>query len=840
MRPSVSGSVFAVALLLGACQGATTSGDAAGGSAGHDHSTHDHGDMGGTAGTTTNLGMAPKPDDMPTGPAGIEVAGDKWSQPATWGGKLPQAGDKVVIPKGRTIVVDIDPPALGGISIEGALVFEPRDVKITTGFIYVKDGGRFQLGEATKPFLNKAVITLTGKSTAELPQTQGFGAKVFAVMNGILDIHGAPTTRSWTKLDAEAKAGDTTITVADAVNWKAGDKIVVAPSGPDMAGHELGEVVSVSGNKVTLKAALAKAHYGTVRKVGETVIDVRAEVASISRNIVIQGDEESEALRIGGHMMFMSTTKTTVRLSNIEVTRMGQANNLGRYPVHFHIMQDRCDGCFAKDIAVHDTVQRGIVVHDTAKLLIMNNVVYNSVGHNFIVETQTTAGSTFHHNLAMVNRMPTPKFTTVDLVKQNDDIPSGFWVRNLANVFTENAVGGSVGMGFFFDEAAGGPMVFEKTTVHAAMTAGANRDFNMQSGVLLVCTEQQPASSRVLDLLVYENGGNGENSPAGFWPEHCTSFHPGFTPFTISRVYAVDNTAKNVELRHQSDVYTMTDSIFTGSLLGGNDKGVAVFAQYGGTLTLERPVFAHYKTPVFFSNDILGAWIARFRISNAKFINADPSVVAKPESLTEALDDSFLPKGAYLVADAEKPTLVAKDCSRMDWGDFGTYKCPQLYGMGFLVARDGDKTDGEGEELFGGTVLHTKVPLLRDDGAMYKPGETGFGGYEILYGTENEYRLQQEPTGTFTARLYPMGSLTQGYDPKAAAKMAVPMAQAPKAVYRTGDTGDRSAVPTANNKMTLVNTDAEMKANPENTYRYDAATKTLRFYVMSRWVVANR
>ena len=146
-----------------------------------------------------------------------------------------------------------------------------------------------------------------------------------------------------------------------------------------------------------------------------------------------------------------------------------------------------------------------------------------------------------------------------------------------------------------------------------------------------------------------------------------------------------------------------------------------------------------------------------------------------------------------------------------------------------------DKTNGEGEQLSGGTALHTKLPLTRDDGAVFKPVSYGFGGYEVLYGTEQVHSLAQAPAGNITARYYAMRSVTTGQDMQAAVKVAVPVAQSPTAVYRTNDS-DNSAVPLAKDKMTLVTSDAAMKANPLTSFQYDTATKTVRFYAMNRWV----
>ena len=60
--------------------------------------------------------------------AAAQTAGQsKWSDPATWPNrKVPVAGDKVIIGKDKNVVLDVSPPALGGLSIDGKLTFRDR------------------------------------------------------------------------------------------------------------------------------------------------------------------------------------------------------------------------------------------------------------------------------------------------------------------------------------------------------------------------------------------------------------------------------------------------------------------------------------------------------------------------------------------------------------------------------------------------------------------------------------------------------------------------------------------------------------------------------------------
>ena len=65
------------------------------------------------------------------------VKQSRWSDPATWPGrKVPVAGDKVTIEKGKDVVLDVSPPALGSLIIEGKLSFaDNKDLELTTEWI---------------------------------------------------------------------------------------------------------------------------------------------------------------------------------------------------------------------------------------------------------------------------------------------------------------------------------------------------------------------------------------------------------------------------------------------------------------------------------------------------------------------------------------------------------------------------------------------------------------------------------------------------------------------------------------------------------------------------------
>ena len=142
----------------------------------------------------------------------------RWSDPSTWGGSLPTAGSAVTIPSGKTVLLDVSPPPLDTLHIDGTLVFDDRDLNLTADAIMVR--GALEVGKAANPYTANATITLTGTDPGR-DVGMGMGAKVLGVApGGIIDLHGTPQTVTWTRLAATAAAGASTITLAEPVTWE--------------------------------------------------------------------------------------------------------------------------------------------------------------------------------------------------------------------------------------------------------------------------------------------------------------------------------------------------------------------------------------------------------------------------------------------------------------------------------------------------------------------------------------------------------------------------------------------------------------------------------------------
>ncbi len=170
-----------------------------------------------------------------------------WSDPATWPNhKVPVAGDKPTIGRDKDVILDVSPPALLGLSIDGKLTFSnDADLELTTEWIMLH--GELAIGSEASPHTRKATITLTNNVKGE-DVMAGMGDRGIMISGGTLNLHG-DRTNSWTKLASTAKAGSTSIQVLNAAGWRVGDEIVLASTDYDPRQAERRTISAISGKQ---------------------------------------------------------------------------------------------------------------------------------------------------------------------------------------------------------------------------------------------------------------------------------------------------------------------------------------------------------------------------------------------------------------------------------------------------------------------------------------------------------------------------------------------------------------------------------------------------------------
>jgi cell migration-inducing and hyaluronan-binding protein len=384
-----------------------------------------------------------------------------WSDPATWPDrKVPRTGDTVTIETGKDVLLDVSPPSLGGLHIEGNLRFSDKaDLELTTEWIMLH--GELEIGTEAKPHTHKATITLTDNVPNE--EIDGMGDRGIMIAGGTLNLHG-DRTNSWTKLARTAEKGSSSIDVLDGKGWRVGDRIVLASTDFDAHQAERRTISGIKGNTIALDKKLDYMHYGKIT----FGVDERGEVGMLTRNIVIQASPDADKTLFGGHVMAEVTSKMYV--SGVEFNRMGQNMHLARYPIHWHLVGD-AKGQYIQNSSIHDTYSRCVTVHGTNDVRVENNVTYNTIGHCFFLEDAVEHGNQFVHNLGILTKChpDAPCVATnlapfgstggknfvlsgqdaKDILIPSDNTVSTFWITNPDNIYRDNVAAGSDATGFW-------------------------------------------------------------------------------------------------------------------------------------------------------------------------------------------------------------------------------------------------------------------------------------------------------------------------------------------------------------------------------------------------------
>ncbi len=415
--------------------------------------------------------------------AEVAAAPLPWSDPATWGGAVPIAGETVTIPADTTIVLDQSTPDLGGLTVMGTLVFDNQDLELTADWIVVS--GALHIGSEAEPFQHQATITLTGDDPAE--SIMGMGTRGIMVMGGVLELHGQSPTPVWTKINQHAEAGDDFLYTAEPVDWAVNDEIVLAPT--DFYGvaeterYQIATAVNADG--FFLDSPVAGFRWGLMQYAtdlgmsltpdgsvippapledGDTPLelDERAEVGNLTRNIVIQGADDAlwQNDDFGAHVMIMMLT-SQAHIDGVEFRRVGQAGRLGRYPFHWHRLSYNdagyelgdAEGHYIRNSSIHDTRNRAIVIHGTNGVTVQNNVCYDILGHGIFFEDAVERRNTVENNLVLRVRFPQQvnalKLHEISVQAGHTTGSSGIWVSNPDNTVRNNTMADAEGFGMW-------------------------------------------------------------------------------------------------------------------------------------------------------------------------------------------------------------------------------------------------------------------------------------------------------------------------------------------------------------------------------------------------------
>ncbi len=593
----------------------------------------------------------------------------RWSDRATWPGrKVPVAGDKVEIASGKEVILDVNPPALGGLTINGKLSFaDNADLELTTEWVMVH--GELEVGTEAKPHTRKATITLTDNVKDE--QMMGMGDRGIMLSGGTLNLHG-DRKNTWTKLASTAAAGSNSIQVLNAAEWRVGDEIVLASTDFNPRQAERRTISAISGNTITLDRKLDYMHFGKIT----FDVDERGEVGLLTRNIKIQASPDAEQSFLGGHIMAMVTSKLFVE--GVELNRMGQNLQLARYPIHWHLVGN-AKGQYIRNASIHDTYNRCVTVHGTNDVRVENNVTYNTVGHCFFLEDGIEHGNEFVHNLAIQTKCHTSKpcvptnlaaagemanyddrnvvrsggQASKDVLLPSDNTVTSFWITNPDNVYRDNVAAGSDANGFWLSLPEHPNGAFEGTDVSKASwprrtpfrefkgnTAHSNydgfmfdRNFAVNNTFIVTGSshipKENPAdnNSRTVET-VFENLTTYKNRNGGVWGRG--EMH------TFRNLKAADNAMGYTHAAGGGrDPFTsrVVDSLFVGETENIGNPGTDSEKAYGRTLP--KPEMPDFPIRAYEYYDL------RHDVVNTTFRNYEDNATRKTGALSYLLYASF-------------------------------------------------------------------------------------------------------------------------------------------------------------------------------------------------------
>ena len=169
-------------------------------------------------------------------------------------------------------------------------------------------GGKLQVGTEESPFTHNFNLVLAGDHYTEdqpLPNGPNLGAKALGVF-GYADMHGTDVGTVWTKLEATAAAGDTSLELSEAVTWAEGSEVVITSTSYELLETERKTIKKIAGTTITLTEPLDFEHLGTTATLSDgTTFPIKAEVGLLSRNIKIIGKDyaNQEEERFGARVL---------------------------------------------------------------------------------------------------------------------------------------------------------------------------------------------------------------------------------------------------------------------------------------------------------------------------------------------------------------------------------------------------------------------------------------------------------------------------------------------------------------------------------------------------------
>lgn len=523
-----------------------------------------------------------------------------WATASTWaGGVVPTTGKAVVINAGHTVVYNQSSDAvLGKITVKGKLSFSrAANTRLKVGNnVVVYPDGYLDMGTITDSITANAELTFVLTPTqADAYQgapdsmvhdadsaltTTDIGLWVF----GRWDSHGAPLTRTWSKLATDASTGTATLAVVNNISdWPVGGEVIVTSTRNPLAyyinngqeksyryvEHEQRTIAAVSGNVITFTQPLSYTHSGVAPFAGE--------IGLLTRNVVVK--TELVGVNPATYTTDVRTRKfahtayqvgASGDLQYTEFYRLGHYGKNGRYMLHYHRMLETSIGMVARGNAMHETGFRCVNLHIAHGVIVEDNVCYDSQSAAYYSELDEFAtnyipgyvrgyneDNIFVHNLSVGTRAKHFDDRANFAIAGEYNRSADFWpgAQTQHEVYLGNVAAGGYefvdGGGYTFHEIGNDikssgtiPFTFVHNEAHSSATHGL---FTWQNTTI--------PRRDVVDTLLWRNGNAGLR-----WGAYLMPFSIFNSRFLQNGKVGVDITSNNIFLQDNEIVGSTDDN----------------------------------------------------------------------------------------------------------------------------------------------------------------------------------------------------------------------------------------------------------------------------------------
>jgi hypothetical protein len=342
------------------------------------------------------------------------------------------AACRCVVPPGTSLLLD-DSLVVSALVVRGELHWADQDAADSTapppprwlcsGYIVAEGNGVIRV-RATGSTASRAaaIVYIRDNGVAH----EALGKRVLGAVHNsestpglpLLELAGRPLQRTWSLLAAPLAEGEQVMQLmhdAEAMGWRAGDRIAIAPTVYMSQGDAQSFVIeSLSGSTVQLsRDSLPDASDGA-NQLYLAEGRVRAEVINLERTVLVTGDDfrheecgtgectctdSRSTCTLGLHTVAMGAA--TLRVTHSRLEKCGQRGISGKYCVHMHYMGESGRDSLVHGNAIENSQQRGVVIHETHLSTVSENTLYNVRGAGYYIEDGNEMHNTLSYNVAI-------------------------------------------------------------------------------------------------------------------------------------------------------------------------------------------------------------------------------------------------------------------------------------------------------------------------------------------------------------------------------------------------------------------------------------------------------